>query len=71
MKPTALLGGILILVGILILIFQGIPFTKKNTADIGPLKLEEKHQDTVPVSPVVGAVSLGAGIFLVVLGNRR
>ena len=71
MKPQVLIGAILILVGVLVLIFQGIPFTKKNTADIGPVRLEEKHQETVAVSPILGAVSLGAGIFLVVLGNRK
>lgn len=71
MKPLALFGGILIGVGILILIFQGIPFTKKNALDVGPIHAEEKHQETVPVSPVLGAVSLGAGIFLVVLGSRK
>ena len=71
MKPPVILGAILIVVGILVLIFQGIPFTKKNTADIGPLKLEEKHQETYPVSPILGVVSLGAGIFLVVLGSRK
>ncbi len=71
MKPPVLIGAVLILVGILVLVFQGIPFTKKNTADIGPVKLEEKHQETVAVSPIIGAVSLGAGIFLVVLGSRK
>ena len=71
MKPQVLIGAVLILVGVLVLIFQGIPFTKKNTADIGPLKLEEKHQETVPVSPILGAVSLAGGIFLVVLGSRK
>ena len=71
MKPQAIIGFILIVAGILILVFQGIPFTKKNTADIGPLKLEEKHQETVPVSPIIGAVSLAGGIFLVVLGSRK
>ena len=71
MKPQAIVGILLIIVGILMLIFQGIPFTKKNTADIGPLKLEEKHQETLPVSPIIGAVSLAGGIFLVVLGTRK
>lgn len=71
MKPQSIIGLILIVVGILILIFQGIPFMKKNTANIGPLKLEEKHQETVPVSPMIGAVSLAGGIFLVVLGSRK
>ena len=71
MKPPVLFGGILILVGILVLIFQGIPFTKKNTADLGPVHLEEKHQETLPISPILGTVSLAAGIFLVVLGSRK
>ncbi len=71
MKPPVLLGGILILVGVLVLIFQGIPFTKKNTADLGPVHLEENHQETLPVSPILGTVSLAAGIFLVVLGSRK
>ncbi len=71
MKPQSIIGSILIVVGILILIFQGIPFTKTNTADIGPVKLEEKHQETTPISPIIGAVSLAGGIFLVVLGSRK
>ncbi len=71
MKPPVLFGGILILIGILVLVFQGVPFTKKNTADLGPVHLEEKHQETLPVSPILGTVSVAAGIALVVLGSRR
>ncbi len=71
MKPPAILGLILIVVGILILVFGGIPFTKKNSAEIGPLKVEEQHQETVPVPQIIGALSLAGGIFLVVLGSRR
>ncbi len=71
MKPQVTVGLLLIAVGILILVFQGIPFTKKNTADLGPLKLEEKHDEVVPIPSMIGAVSLAGGIFLVVLGSRR
>jgi hypothetical protein len=71
MKPPAIIGLILIVLGIVLLIFQGIPFTKKSTADLGPVRLEEKHQETMPVSPIVGALSLAGGIFLVVLGSRK
>ncbi len=71
MKPPVIFGAILILVGVLVLIFQGIPFTKKNALDVGPIHAEEKHQETYPVSPILGVVSLGAGIFLVVLGSRK
>ena len=71
MKPPAVIGLILIVVGILILVFGGIPFTKKNTAEIGPVKLEEQHQETVPVPQIIGALSLAGGIFLVVLGSRK
>ena len=71
MKPQAILGLILIVAGILILVYQGIPFTKKNTAEIGPVKLEEKHTETEHISPIIGAVSVAGGIFLVVLGSRK
>ncbi len=71
MKPSAIIGLVLIVVGILILVFGGISFTKKNTAKIGPLELEEKHQEVVPIPQIIGALSLAGGIFLVVLGSRR
>ena len=71
MKPPTVIGLILVVVAILILIFGGIPFTRKNSAEIGPLKLEEQHQETVPVPQIIGALSLAGGIFLVVLGSRR
>ena len=71
MKPPTVIGLILVVVAILILIFGGIPLTRKNSAEIGPLKLEEQHQETVPVPQIIGALSLAGGIFLVVLGSRR
>ena len=70
-KPSTVIGLVLIVIGILILVFGGISFTKKNTAEIGPLKLEEQHQEVVPVPQMIGALSLAGGIFLVVLGSRK
>ena len=65
-----ILGLILIVIGILILVFGGIPLTKKNTAEIDPVRLEKQDQETVPVLQIIGAVSLTGGIFLGVLGSR-
>ena len=73
MKPHAVLGLILIIVGILILVFQGTLFATQNTAVPGAVKSGEKdpNPETVPVPQIIGAVSVAGGIFLVVLGSRK
>ena len=72
MKPQALLGIILIIVGVLILVYQGFSYTKKtNVVDIGPVKVDAEKKETVPISPIIGVVCLGAGIFVTVLGARK
>ena len=72
MKPQGIFGIILIIVGVLILIYQGFSYTRKKTlVDVGPLKVEGKQQETVPISPIIGVVLVGAGIFVTVLGAKK
>ena len=72
MKPQALLGIVLIIVGVLILVYQGFSYTKQtNIVNAGPLQVNAEKKETVPVSPIIGVVCLGAGIFIMVLGTRK
>ena len=72
MKPLFLLGVALIVVGILALGYQGITYTtREKVLDLGPLKASVEKQKTIPLSPVLGAVALAAGVVLVVVGNKR
>jgi Na+-transporting methylmalonyl-CoA/oxaloacetate decarboxylase gamma subunit len=72
MKPLALVGVVLIILGILALAYQGITYTtREKVIDLGPLKAEVEKEKTVPLPPVLGGLAVAAGVFLVWVGARR
>lgn len=71
MKSTTLIGIILILVGVLALSYQGFTYTKhEDVANIGDLHVTANTQKTVYFPPILGGISLIAGIALVVVGRK-
>ena len=67
-----IVGILLIVFGIAALIMGGISYTDRDKVlDIGPLEAETVERKTIPLSPVVGIVSVVAGIALVAVGSRR
>ena len=61
-----ILGAILIVLGIVALLYGGFTYTKhEKVADIGSLHATVDQKKTVPISPVVGILALGAGLVLV------
>jgi hypothetical protein len=72
MKPAVLIGIILIVLGVVALAWQGITYTTtERVVDLGPLKVDAKKEKTIPLPPILGAVSLIGGIVLVAVGSRR
>jgi len=72
MKPTILIAILLIAIGIVAFGYQGITYTtKENVVDIGPLKVTAEKTKTLPLPPIVGAISLVGGIALLVVGRKR
>ena len=72
MKSTALIGIILIILGIAALAYQGITYTKKETIlNIGPIHAEAERQHTIPLSPIIGVTAVVGGIVLLVAGSRK
>jgi uncharacterized membrane protein len=72
MRGIMIVGIALIILGLAALAWQGITYTsKEKVVDIGPLKVEAERQKTIPVSPVVGGVTVAAGLVLVIVGARR
>ncbi|HEY2992728.1 MAG TPA: DUF3185 domain-containing protein [Methylomirabilota bacterium] len=72
MKPVAILGVILIIIGIVALAYQGITYTTKDkVVDLGPLKVEAKHEKTIPLPPILGVAALLGGVVLVAVSARR
>lgn len=71
MKPIALVGIVLIVLGVAALVYQGFTYTSRETVvDIGPIKATADRQKTVPIPPIAGVVAVVAGVALVVAGKR-
>ena len=71
MKPAAMLGVVLIVLGIAALAYQGFTYTSRDTVlDIGPLHATAERQKTVPIPPILGGAAVVAGVALVVIGMR-
>jgi drug/metabolite transporter (DMT)-like permease len=72
MKSTAVVGVLLIVVGALILAYQGFTYTThKKVVDIGPVQATKKEHKTVALPPILGAVALAGGVVLIAVGSRK
>ena len=72
MKNTSIAGILLILLGVIALVYQGIPYTSRDTVlDIGPLHATAERQHTLPLPPVLGALAIVGGAVLLVGGLRK
>ena len=72
MKPIALAGIVLIVLGLAALVYGGITYTSRETViDIGPIQATADRERTFPLPPVAGVVAVAGGIALLVAGARR
>lgn len=72
MKPLAVIGVVLIILGIIALAYQGITYTtREKVIDLGPLKASVEKQKTIPLPPVLGGLAVAAGVLLVWVGARK
>ncbi|MGD0280902.1 MAG: DUF3185 domain-containing protein [Dissulfurispiraceae bacterium] len=72
MKTYALIGVILIVIGIVAFGYQGITYTTRDkVVDIGPIQVTAEKTKTLPLPPIVGAVALVGGIALLVMGSKK
>ena len=70
MKPLAILGVLLIVIGIAGLAIDNISFTERKTiVDAGPLKVTADEQRTIPIPTIAGIVAVIAGAGLLVMGR--
>ena len=72
MRPLAVIGIILIVLGAIALAYQGITYTsKEKVVDLGPLKVEAKREKTIPLPPALGGVAVVVGVVLLIASSRR
>jgi hypothetical protein len=72
MRPIAIGGIVLIMLGAAALAYQGFTYTSRETViDIGPLKATADRQKTVLLPPLVGVAVIAGGVVLLIAGVRK
>ena len=72
MKSSTILGIALIILGVFALAYQGITYTKREkVVDVGPIHATKDTTKTIPLPPILGALSLLGGIVLVAAGSKN
>lgn len=72
MKPSTVVGILLILVGIVGFAVGGFSFKhEKKDVDMGPIQIQHQQTQHVPIPPVLSGIALVGGIALLIVGARR
>jgi hypothetical protein len=68
----SLIGILLIIFGIAVLGYQGITYTKREKiAQVGDIQVTADTEKTIYFSPLVGGLSLIAGVILLVIRKKQ
>ena len=72
MKPVAIVGVLLIVLGLAALAYQGITYTSRETViELGPIHATAERERTLPLPPLVGIAAVAGGVALLVAGARK
>ena len=72
MRSINVVGLVLIALGIVALIYQGVTYTSRETiVDIGPLHATADRQKTLPLPPALGLLAMAGGAGLLIAGGRK
>jgi hypothetical protein len=72
MRTITIVGIVLIVIGAIILGYQGVTYTtREKVLEVGPVEVRKETQKTIPLPPIIGGVALAGGLILVIMGTRR
>ena len=72
MKPTMIIGIVLIVLGVAGLVFQGITYTtREKVVDLPGLQVTAEKEKTIPIPAIAGGLALAGGIAAVVIASRK
>ena len=71
MKPIVWIGILLIVLGALVMAYQGINYThQKDVLDVGSVHVTSETHDRIPLPPILGGLALVGGVILLVMGAK-
>jgi drug/metabolite transporter (DMT)-like permease len=72
MKPAAIVGILLIILGVVGLAFGGFSFThKEKVVDLGPIQASADKKESMPIPPILGGLAIVGGVVLLASSARR
>ena len=72
MKPVAIVGIVLIVIGIIGFAYGGLGWTtQKKDAQLGPLEITHKESHGISFPPIASGICLVGGVVLVIAGSRK
>ena len=72
MKTIRWVGILLIVLGALVLAYQGINYTRqKKVLDVGSVHVTKETHERIPLPPILGGLALAGGVVLLVMGTRN
>ena len=72
MKPLAIVGVLLIVLGVAALVYQGVTYTSRETViNVGPLHATADRERTLPLPPLIGIAAVAGGVALLIAGLRK
>jgi drug/metabolite transporter (DMT)-like permease len=72
MRTATIVGILLVIVGVVALIYQGITYTSEQTVfELGPLDVQAEERRRIPLPPILGVLALIGGIVLIAVGSRK
>jgi hypothetical protein len=70
MRPIAIIGAVLIVLGGIVVVLQGVSYVRdREQVRVGPIEVVAEERGFI--SPVVGGIVLAAGVVLLLIGQRR
>ena len=71
-RIQSVIGILLVVVGLLSLALGAITYTRREEVlDVGPVDVTTEKHERIRLPPVLGIVSVIAGVALLVVGSRR
>lgn len=72
MKNLTIAGVVLIILGVVLLVYQGFSFTRdKTVVDVGPIHATAKTTERFPIPPIIGWIVTAGGVVLLLTGLTR
>ncbi len=69
---TTIIGIVLIVLGILALVYKGIPTkSERDVIRVGPMETTVETKKVIEVPPVVAGLGIAGGVILVVVGLKK